>query len=162
MTTNTLILFASRYSVEVPLELDKWVPFKVKDFSSVICRTDPSRSTSTTTMSTQSTTIPITASEVTTETIPTNGTKEGNPKNESDEWKLFLLIVLSVIVISVIVLGIIILVVYYMNIKNKKPKKDINIILMPSDKTPRLRKSADLRTITSSTPSTVKTINEDI
>ena len=186
--TNTLILFASIYSVEVPLELDLWAPFKVKDFSSVICRTDPSRSTTTTTMSTQSTTTtergvtttvstvgtsvtttPKTVSTaktpkpISTTTSQTNDTKEANLKNESDEWKLFLMIVLTIIVVSVL-LGIIIPVVYCMNVKSEKRDKPITIKVMPSNKNSRLRQSVDLRrgsgTASSSTPSTVKTLTD--
>ena len=66
MTTNNLILFASRYSVEVPLELDKWVTLEIKDFSKVICRNE-------------STTTPTTTTEVITETTIQTSTTPSTP-----------------------------------------------------------------------------------
>ena len=117
LPTNTLILFASRYSVEVPLELDKWVTFEVKYFTFDICRTDTSRSTTTTiwtTMSTSSTTTSTTSYEVS-----TNTTSQTTSTNETNILDIFFLIVMVIIVVSVS-LGIIVFIIYYMNAKSEK------------------------------------------
>ena len=75
MTRDKLILFANRYYVELPFELDKWVPLEVKNFSSVICRTDENRSITTT----ESKTTPNTTSGVIIETTTQTPTTSSTP-----------------------------------------------------------------------------------
>ena len=109
MTINTLILFASRYSVEVPLELDKWVTLEINNFTSDICRTFISRTTTSTTtpftsipeievLSTVETTIPTVGISVTTTpttvstttlSTQTNNTEQNNPLNETNILNIF-------------------------------------------------------------------------
>ena len=144
MTTNTLILLANRLSVELPLELDKWFPLEIKDFSSDICRKESSKSS----------TIPNTTSVVIT------------PLSETNNSKLILIIVLSIIVVSVLLA--VISVIYYMNVKSKKRIKVINRKVMPSNKKSSLGKSIDSKITPgtaslspSATSSTIKTVKSD-